>query len=316
MKRNIGVIITLVAAVFWGFSGTCAQYIFDNFDADPTYLTAVRLLAAGLILVIIGLFTDRKNMISIWTDRTSALRLIIFSVTGFLFCQLTYMKAISYSNSGTATILQYLGPVLIMIVSCFLARKLPKRKRSLCHHHGLDRRLFHRDPRPYRHHGDHASGSVLGTLVGGSLDALHHAAGKNYRQIRKYHCDGLRHADGRHHPLHRLRHLECAHGLRYQMYHRLYRYRALRHHSAFYNVFGRRQPLWCSKGKHAGQHRAGGCHCLHGRLAESASANYGYSRFYVYLCDYFPADQERITSIRRRQPADVAGCFFCIKFDK
>ena len=128
MKRNIGVIITLVAAVFWGFSGTCAQYIFDNFDADPTYLTAVRLLAAGLILVIIGLFTDRKNMISIWTDRTSALRLIIFSVTGFLFCQLTYMKAISYSNSGTATILQYLGPVLIMIVSCFLARKLPKRK--------------------------------------------------------------------------------------------------------------------------------------------------------------------------------------------
>ena len=60
MKRNIGVIITLVAAVFWGFSGTCAQYIFDNFDADPTYLTAVRLLAAGLILVIIGLFTDRK----------------------------------------------------------------------------------------------------------------------------------------------------------------------------------------------------------------------------------------------------------------
>ena len=128
MKRNIGVIITLVAAVFWGFSGTCAQYIFDNFDADPTYLTAVRLLAAGLILVIIGLFTDRKNMISIWTDRTSALRLIIFTVTGFLFCELTYMKAISYSNSGTATILQYLGPVLIMIVSCFLARKLPKRK--------------------------------------------------------------------------------------------------------------------------------------------------------------------------------------------
>lgn len=128
MKRNVGVLITLVAAVFWGFSGTCAQYIFDNFDADPTYLTAVRLLAAGLILVIIGLFTDRKNMISIWADRKSALRLIIFSVTGFLFCQLTYMKAISYSNSGTATILQYLGPVLIMIVSCFLARKLPKKK--------------------------------------------------------------------------------------------------------------------------------------------------------------------------------------------
>lgn len=128
MKKNVGILITLIAAICWGFSGTCAQYIFDNFDADPTYLTAVRLLAAGLILVVIGLFTDRKNMTAIWTDKKSALRLIFFSVTGFLFCQLSYMKAISYSNSGTATILQYLGPVLIMIVSCFLARKLPQRK--------------------------------------------------------------------------------------------------------------------------------------------------------------------------------------------
>ena len=128
MKKNLGVLITLIAAIFWGFSGTCAQYIFDSFNADPTYLTAVRLLAAGLILVVIGFFIDRPNMTAIWTDRKSALLLIFFSITGFLFCQLSYMKAISYSNSGTATILQYLGPVLIMIVSCFLARKLPKRK--------------------------------------------------------------------------------------------------------------------------------------------------------------------------------------------
>ena len=249
-------------------------------------------------------------MISIWTDRTSALRLIIFSVTGFLFCQLTYMKAISYSNSGTATILQYLGPVLIMIVSCFLARKLPKRKEVCAIIMALIGVFFHRDPRPYRHHGDHASGSVLGTLVGGSLDALHHAAGKNYRQIRKYHCDGLRHADGRHHPLHRLRHLECAHGLRYQMYHRLYRYRALRHHSAFTMYL-------------VGVNRCGAVKASMLASIEPVAATVfmvvwlrvplqimDIVGFYVYLCDYFPADQERITSIRRRQPADVAGCFF------
>lgn len=128
MNKNIGALITLIAGIFWGFSGTCGQYIFDNFDADPSYLTAVRLLSAGIILVVIGLFMDRKNMTSIWTDRKSAVQLVLFSILGIMFCQLTYMKAISYSNSGTATILQYLGPVLIMIVSCFLARKLPKAK--------------------------------------------------------------------------------------------------------------------------------------------------------------------------------------------
>lgn len=125
MSKNKGMIITLIAAVLWGFSGTCAQYIFDGFDADASYLTAYRLLSAGLVLVIVGLFTDRKNMIAIWLEPKPAIRLLIFSVAGIMFCQLTYMKAIAYSNSGTATILQYVGPVLVMIVSCFLSKKLP-----------------------------------------------------------------------------------------------------------------------------------------------------------------------------------------------
>lgn len=128
MKKNRGTIITLTAAVFWGFSGTCGQYIFDNFAADPSYLTGYRLVGAGIILVMIGLFTERENMTAIWKDRGSVLQLVIFAVAGLLFCQLSYMKAISYTNSGTATILQYLGPVLVMVVSCFLSRKLPEKK--------------------------------------------------------------------------------------------------------------------------------------------------------------------------------------------
>ena len=41
------------------------------------------------------------------------------------------MKAIFYSNSGTATILQYLGQVLIMIISCVIAGKLPNKREVL-----------------------------------------------------------------------------------------------------------------------------------------------------------------------------------------
>ena len=314
MKRNIGVIITLVAAVFWGFSGTCAQYIFDNFDADPTYLTAVRLLAAGLILVIIGLFTDRKNMISIWTDRTSALRLIIFSVTGFLFCQLTYMKAISYSNSGTATILQYLGPVLIMIVSCFLARKLPKRKEVcaiimaligvffIATHGRIDTMVI--TPLGLSWGLWSAVALMLYTMLPGKIiDKYGSITVTGYGML----MGGI---------------ILCI-GCGIWNAPMVYDIRCI---IAFIAIvlFGTILPFTmylvgvnrCGAVKASMLHRAGGCHCLHGRLAESASANYGYSRFYVYLCDYFPADQERITSIRRRQPADVAGCFFCIKFDK
>ena len=120
--------LTIIAAISWGFSGTCGQYIFDTFGADATALTAVRLLSAGILLTALGFIKAPAAMTEIWKTRDTAIRLVIFSIAGIMFCQLTYMKAISYTNSGTATILQYIGPVLVMIVSCLAARRLPQKK--------------------------------------------------------------------------------------------------------------------------------------------------------------------------------------------
>lgn len=86
------------------------------------------MLSAGIILVIVGLFADRKNMIQIWKEKSAVLQLLLFSIFGIMLCQLSYLKAISYSNSGTATILQYTGPVMIMIFSCLVSKRLPTKK--------------------------------------------------------------------------------------------------------------------------------------------------------------------------------------------
>lgn len=126
--KNKGIAITILAAVFWGFSGACAQYIFDTFHADPVHLTAIRISCAGVALTLFGMLKDPDNMKSIWKDRPMVIRLFIFGIAGLMFCQITYMLAISYTNSGTATILQYIGPVLVMIVSCLMARRLPRGK--------------------------------------------------------------------------------------------------------------------------------------------------------------------------------------------
>lgn len=123
-----GASLTLLAAILWGFSGTCGQYIFENFGADAQYLTAVRLLTSGLILNVIGIVTSKNNMISIFKEKKSAVNLIGFAIGGIMACQLSYMMTISYTNSGTATILQYLGPVLIMIYCCLKEKKLPVKK--------------------------------------------------------------------------------------------------------------------------------------------------------------------------------------------
>lgn len=131
MKKNLGALITIAAGILWGFSGACGQYIFERFPIEPAHLTSIRMLSAGVILCCIGFVTDKKNMLGIWKVKTDYIKLIIFAVFGIMASQLTYMTAISYTNSGTTTILQYIGPVLVMIASCAMQKRLPTARESL-----------------------------------------------------------------------------------------------------------------------------------------------------------------------------------------
>lgn len=124
-NKKFGAFITIVAGIFWGFSGTCGQFLLENYNYDPGHITSIRMIGAGSILAIMGFLIEPKNMINIWKTRQQRITLYIFSFFGILFSQFTYIMAVKYSNSGTATILQYIGPVLIMIVSCLLVKRLP-----------------------------------------------------------------------------------------------------------------------------------------------------------------------------------------------
>ena len=128
-KRQIrGVILTVTGAAAWGFSGTCGQYIFANSQMESGTLAAVRMLGAGMILLLVTLFTKKKETFRIWSHPAEAARMIVFAIGGLMFSQFAYLTAIRYSNSGTATVFQNTGIILIMILSCIFARRLPKGK--------------------------------------------------------------------------------------------------------------------------------------------------------------------------------------------
>ena len=120
-----GVIIILVAGTLWGFSGTCAQFLFQEYGITPIYLTNIRTLLSGGILVTLSLIKERESVKRILTNGRAVASIFIFAIMGILFNQLSYLEAIHYTNSGTATILQYIGPVLIMLVSCVIEKRLP-----------------------------------------------------------------------------------------------------------------------------------------------------------------------------------------------
>ena len=69
--------------------------------------------------------------LQLWKNPHTLGRMVVFAIFGLAFCQITYLLAIQYSNAGTATIIQYAGPVLTVFFLCFLARRLPTKRELL-----------------------------------------------------------------------------------------------------------------------------------------------------------------------------------------
>lgn len=123
--RIKGITLVIIGAMLWGISGTVAQYLFQEKEFSAEWLVVIRLLASGLILLLYSLMKGKQEIWTIWKSKHSILSLLLFSIIGMLGVQYTYFAAIKYGNAATATILQYLSPV---IVTCYLAlrtRKMP-----------------------------------------------------------------------------------------------------------------------------------------------------------------------------------------------
>lgn len=108
-----GMLNVLIAAVLWGSSGVCAQYIMEQSQMSSQFLTMTRLIFAGFILLTLS-FVHGDKVFSVLQNRHDALRLLIFSIVGALTVQLTFLLTIEKSNAATATVLQFLSPTIIV----------------------------------------------------------------------------------------------------------------------------------------------------------------------------------------------------------
>ena len=119
-----GMILTLVGGTLWGFSGTCGQFLMQTKGVTSNWLVPIRLLLAGALLLFICWLKDGRGIFRIWIQ--DAASILIFGILGMSMCQYTYFTAIGASNAGTATVLQYIGPVLILIYLSLRNRKPPR----------------------------------------------------------------------------------------------------------------------------------------------------------------------------------------------
>ena len=110
-----------------GASGAGAQLIFSHTSMTASWLVAVRLIFAGLIMTAIGLVRNPGQTKGLLTNRGDLGILIAFTFLGMLNSQFTYMKAVQTSNAPTATVIQYLQPVLIIVWFTLRNRAWPRR---------------------------------------------------------------------------------------------------------------------------------------------------------------------------------------------
>lgn len=130
MKKNrmaVGVMSTLLGAVAWGFSGTCVQYLFASSSMNALMLTTIRELGAGIVFLLALLAVERQRLKSMLADRHTVLQLLVFGSCGLFLNSALYATTISYTNAGTATVLQSLNIVIVLAVTCIAVRRLPRK---------------------------------------------------------------------------------------------------------------------------------------------------------------------------------------------
>ena len=130
-SRAKGILLVIVGTMLWGISGTVAQFLFQQKGFDTEWLVVVRLLISGFLLLLYGYIKKDKNIINIWKSKEDSIKLILFGAIGMLGVQYTYFAAIKHGNAATATILQYLSPVIITCYLIIRNKKLPNIKQLI-----------------------------------------------------------------------------------------------------------------------------------------------------------------------------------------
>ncbi|GAB6093520.1 DMT family transporter [Furfurilactobacillus curtus] len=126
-----GILLASGGAMLWGVSGVIAQILFTgDHPVTPAWLTTIRMMLAGGILLIYSVLSGGQPL-AVWRHRRTALQQIVFALVGLIPIQFFYFLAIQYGNAALATILQFLGPLVIAGYYLIFHHVIPSRAESI-----------------------------------------------------------------------------------------------------------------------------------------------------------------------------------------
>lgn len=127
MKKSAkGMCFSIIGGACWGLSGIMGKYLFDAKGLNAMWLVNIRLLLGGCFMLLMAFGLRKQRIFDVWKGKETAGKQLIFSIFGMAACQLSYFLAVQYSNPGTATVLQYIAPVLILVFCLIVECRFPR----------------------------------------------------------------------------------------------------------------------------------------------------------------------------------------------
>ncbi len=123
-----GVLITALGGTLWGLNGTLSKYVMETYAVDPLWFACVREFFACWLFLAAAAITDRRHLTQALSSSRALLGIFGMAIGVILLSQVSYLEAIKWTNSGTATVLQALSMPLVLIFVCITGRRLPRRR--------------------------------------------------------------------------------------------------------------------------------------------------------------------------------------------
>jgi drug/metabolite transporter (DMT)-like permease len=121
-STSLGLVIAVVAAATFGLSGALAKPVLES-GWSPAAAVTVRVLVGGLVLAPVAVMSLRGRWAVLWRARWRVLAMALIGVGG---TQLAYFAAIERIPVGTAVLIEYLAPLLLVAVAWVRTRRRPR----------------------------------------------------------------------------------------------------------------------------------------------------------------------------------------------
>ena len=121
-SASVGLLVALVAAMTFGMSGAFIKPLLES-GWSPIAAVTARALVGGLVLAVPAAIALRGHWRALWHARW---RVLIMGLVGVAGCQLAYFAAIERIPVGTAILVEYLAPLVLVGWVWARTRRVPR----------------------------------------------------------------------------------------------------------------------------------------------------------------------------------------------